>query len=365
MYEPIERLQAQAQAYVSEHAERGVPLVGYIYGFAPPELLRACGAVPVRVRIAGGYEAQHAGQQLTQGNTCTYCKAIVGSARSAPLDRLALLVSDGLCEALRRAGEVWDVRFGRAVHTLSVPRVGNEETLRHYVAELGALREAVCALTGRAFDEVRLQQEIQLSNEVRALLRRVNRFRTENPPRLTASELWALAAAAELLPPEQAIEPLQCLCAELEKRTPLEGPRKRLLLLGSFLAQDDRALVDLIEQGGGQIVCDALLEGQGTFWRDVSAEGDPLQALAAHALEGSWHILRPHEALFQYLEAQREAMKVQGIVYKTLEFCDPWSLQAKRIKMQTKAPFLHVDGDYSPAHRQQLRTRVEAFLEML
>ena len=160
MYEPIERLQAQAQAYVSEHAERGVPLVGYIYGFAPPELLRACGAVPVRVRIAGGYEAQHTGQQLTQGNTCTYCKAIVGSARSAPLDRLALLVSDGLCEALRRAGEVWDVRFGRAVHTLSVPRVGNEETLRHYVAELGALRDAVCALTDRAFDEVRLREEM-------------------------------------------------------------------------------------------------------------------------------------------------------------------------------------------------------------
>lgn len=114
MYEPIERLQAQAQAYVLEQTENGVPLVGYVYGFAPPELPRACGAAPVRLRVSGGYEAQHAGQQLTQGNTCTYCKAIVGGAQSAPLDRLALLVSDGLCEALRRAGEVWDVRFGRA-----------------------------------------------------------------------------------------------------------------------------------------------------------------------------------------------------------------------------------------------------------
>lgn len=362
MYEPIERLQAQAQEYLGEQVENGVPLVGYVYGFAPPQLLRACGAVPMRLRTAGGYEAQHGGQQVTQGNACTYCKAIVGNAQSAPLDHVSLLVSDGLCEALRRTGEVWHVRFGRAVHTMSVPRVGNEETLRHYIAELGTLQETVCALTGRAFDQTRLREEIRGSNEVRALLRHINGFRLENPPRLTASELWALVAVAELLPPEQGRQMLQRLCAQLEERPPLKGQHKRLLLLGSFLAQDDRALLDLIEQGGGQIVCDALLEGQGAFWRDVPS-GDPFQALATHALEGSWHILRPHRALFEFLEEQLP--RVQGVVYKTLEFCDPWSLQAKRIKMQITRPFLHVDGDYSPAHRAQLRTRVEAFLEML
>lgn len=364
MFEPIERLQEQAQRHLSGQAGLGAPLVGYTYGFAPPELLRACGAVPVRLRDVGGYEAQQAGQQLTKGNTCTYCKAIVGGVATALWDRLSLLVGDGLCEALRRACEVWDVRFNRRVYTLSVPRVGNGEALKHYVAELGALQQAVCALTGWAFNKERLRLEIVRSNGVRALLRQINRYRLEDPARLAASELWAIAAAAELLPPERAVVLLNLMQAQLEVRTPLKHPRKRLLLLGSFLAQDDRALVDLIEQNGGQIVCDALPEGQGAFWHDVPA-GDPLQALATHALEDSWHIQRPHRALLGFLASQAKAAQLDGIVYKTLEFCDPWSLQAKRIKMQVNMPCLHVDGDYAPAHRQQLRTRVEAFLEML
>jgi benzoyl-CoA reductase/2-hydroxyglutaryl-CoA dehydratase subunit BcrC/BadD/HgdB len=52
-------------------------------------------------------------------------------------------------------------------------------------------------------------------------------------------------------------------------------------------------------------------------------------------------------------------------VYKTLLYCDPYSFEAQRLKRALGLPFLHLDTDYAHENRAQVRTRVEAFLELL
>jgi len=365
MYEPIERVRANAERYLREQAERGAALVGSVYGFAPPELIRACGAVPVRLSRSGGFEAQQRGERLI-ASTCTYCKALVGGADGFPHASLSLLVGDGLCEALRRAVEVWAERLGRPVHAMSVPRVGGPHAHDHFVDELHLLGEVLCARTGRSLADGDLSSEVEAGNRVRALLREINGHRRQDPPRLRASELWALTAAAVQLPPERAIEGLEDVLRRLPQRPPLDAAQgKRLLWFGSLLAEDDRAFVALVEGAGGHIASDALGEGQGAFWHDFPLDGDPWRALARDALERSWHVSRPHGPLLEHVRAEIARARIDGVLYKTLEFCDPWTLQAKRFKADLGAPFVHVDGDYAPSHTEQLRTRIEAFLEML
>lgn len=364
-YEPIERVRADAERYLREQAERGAVLVGSVYGFAPPELIRACGAVPVRLSRSGGFEAQQRGEQLI-ASTCTYCKALVGSADDFPQAALSLLVGDGLCEALRRAVEVWAERLERPVHAMSVPRVGGPGALGHYLDELRELAGVVCGLTGQSLDHGRLRAELAAGNRARALLREINDHRCFEPPRLRASELWTLTAAAAQLPPERALAALGGVLHELPQRPPLGAAKgKRLLWFGSLLAQDDRACVELVEGAGGHIASDALGEGQGAFWHDFALDDDPWRALAHGALERSWHVSRPHGSLLEHVRAEIERARIDGVLYKTLEFCDPWTLQAKRFKADLGVPFVHIDGDYAPSHTEQLRTRIEAFLEML
>ncbi|MEO0085356.1 MAG: 2-hydroxyacyl-CoA dehydratase family protein, partial [candidate division WOR-3 bacterium] len=57
--------------------------------------------------------------------------------------------------------------------------------------------------------------------------------------------------------------------------------------------------------------------------------------------------------------------RVAGLVFKTLLYCDAWSFEARRLHEELGIPVLAVDSDYSGQNREQVRTRVEAFLETL
>ena len=62
-----------------------------------------------------------------------------------------------------------------------------------------------------------------------------------------------------------------------------------------------------------------------------------------------------------------ETYKVEGIIYHTLRYCDPFTFKAVETKkyFQDKVAFLEIHTEYAPADVEALRTRVEAFLELI
>ena len=144
-----------------------------------------------------------------------------------------------------------------------------------------------------------------------------------------------------------------------------EGRRPRLMLGGSMLTEDDRWLLDMVEEKA-DIVTDILCTGTRWFAEDVPADGAPLDRLAHYYYtQIPCSHRRPNTALYDYARKQATDFRAQGLLYKTLLYCDPWSFEVRRLQESLALPVLHLDTDYSTENRQQVRTRVEAFLETL
>jgi benzoyl-CoA reductase/2-hydroxyglutaryl-CoA dehydratase subunit BcrC/BadD/HgdB len=61
-------------------------------------------------------------------------------------------------------------------------------------------------------------------------------------------------------------------------------------------------------------------------------------------------------------------LKADGIIHYAIQFCTPYMMEAYKVKKVAdamKVPFLRIETDYSMEDMGQLKTRVEAFLEMI
>ena len=59
---------------------------------------------------------------------------------------------------------------------------------------------------------------------------------------------------------------------------------------------------------------------------------------------------------------------VQGVLDMTWQFCHTYNVESEILEQEVQdrleLPFLHLETDYSHSDTEQLRTRIEAFLEI-
>ncbi|MFO7637727.1 MAG: 2-hydroxyacyl-CoA dehydratase family protein [bacterium] len=363
------RLEDRARELADLRA-RGGRVVACVSGHAPYELVRAAGAIPVRL-LAGGQAAETRGERWLRSDACAVCLSTIANLDpSSPADSLHAQVDGFLsvnaCDLLRRLPESLNRHHRLPVFELYLPR--GSDVLPHRLAafrqELARLAAELAAFAGTTFDPERLGREIAAANRVRRGLRELDAGRRSDRPEVSLSDMLNLVALAGVLEPEAMLELLSAGLDHLRSRTG-KHPRPRLMLCGSDIAWQDRWLVELLEEKA-DIVTDLLDTASLWFEADCPETGDPLDALARHYYSSPTAVWRrPNDALFELARRRAAEARVDGVVLKTLLYCDPWSFESARLKTALARPFLHIDGTYSPENREQLRTRVEAFMEEL
>jgi benzoyl-CoA reductase/2-hydroxyglutaryl-CoA dehydratase subunit BcrC/BadD/HgdB len=345
---------------------QGAKVVGYFCIYAPVELVQAAGAMPVRL-MRGGHAAEEAGERYLRSDACSFCSACIGNFELDPVyKQVDAVVSVNTCDMMRRLPESIEQHFGIPVYQLYMPRTS--EPLPHRVAEfsrqLGLLAGKMATLTGGAVVAERLESEIAAFNRMRGMLRQASDTRRMNGPLLSGSMMLDLAATAWLLGPVKAVSLVEEVLRMVAARPRPAGRRPRLMLGGSMLTEDDRWLLDLVEEKA-DIVTDIVCTGTRWFAEDVQPEGAPLDRLARFYFSRPCMHRRPNVSMYEYAKKLAGDFRAQGLVYKTLLYCDPWNFEARRLQEALGIPMLHLDTDYSTENREQVRTRVEAFVETL
>ena len=346
----------------------GQKVIGYLCIYAPVELIRAAGAIPVRLEH-GGSDAERAGTKYVRSDACSFCKSCLGNFESDPLYRLTdAVVAVSTCDMMRRLPELIEHHFGQRVLQLYLPRTS--EPLPHRVAELRRgleqMRSELGEITGIPATDERVRAATIETNRTRRLLRSLDEQRARGE--LTTSRLLNLVSLAWFLDPAavQGHDRNLPWISDRVPTAPATPHRPRLMLGGSMMTNDDLWLVELLEEKA-DIVADFLCTGSRSFADDVPKTGDPMQGLADFYFNRvpCMH-RRPNAALYDYVRKLATERRVTGVVYKTLLYCDSWSFEAQRLKAALEPlPFLHLDTDYSKENHEQVRTRIEAFLEIL
>lgn len=342
-------------------------VIGVIGANIPEELIFAAGMLPYGV--SGTWEATTPLASVHRPEmTCVFCTHVLESIMNGELDFLNGIIAAQYDDDFKR---LWDVihylhkpPFNYIMH---LPHTNTKTTLKMWTRYVLDLKEAIEKLGNLVITDEALSQAIEVYNTMRSLLRKVYELRKREVPPLTGAEVLGITTAAKVMPKDQFNRKLEELLPYLENRkAPLKQTRPRLLVSSDYL--DHPGYIELIENAGSVVAMDDLDTGSRYFWNDVATSTNPWEALAERYLNvPSPRMSNWEEQVDQLIDWVKE-YNIDGIVELRQLYAFPrefrFTYSTPRLK-EADIPHLFLRIEYHLAGEGMLRTRVEAFLEML
>jgi len=378
--ERVEELAQDRGRRARELKNEGRKILGYYCAFFPVEFLTATNIVPYR--LMGNLR-----DPITIANTyvdpavCPYIKSCFDMAMKGGYDFLDGWVTPDVCDNMVNIYRVWNYNLPSPyTYWLNVPNFLDEECFTFFKRELVFFRRSLEKLAECEITDEELHQAIDLHNEQRSLMRELDGLKKPEPPLLKGSEMLQVLMAAMSLPVEEANELLRGVIADVkERKDSPERSRCRLLIWGPEI--DDPALYELIEGLGANVVADDTCIGTRFFSHDVAKTDDPLDGLSNHYLgdvycprtirgkgEGWATYQQDLEERFGHILNLARDFSVDGVILYVMKFCDLHEFDVPDLRDYLEkegVPVLHIETDYTMAAVGALKTRIEAFLEMI
>ncbi|MGD0920076.1 MAG: 2-hydroxyacyl-CoA dehydratase family protein, partial [Thermodesulfobacteriota bacterium] len=256
---------------------------------------------------------------------------------------LDMLVAPITCQHLKKVAEIWEYYGDIKVFKLGIPhQYDGEFELEYFTGRLKSLKERLEAFTGKAITNAKISEAIQLYNKMRGLLKNISMMRRNLPPPLTALEFVKLNHASFYADPVFMVNELESLYKKLEKSQPTDKPnRPRLLLAGPNLAHGDYKILELIEAAGGGYLRDRV---PCAFMRSSTKKR------------------------FDFALGLIIDFNVSGVIWYELQCCETYDQESyyfnKKLREQN-IPMLIVESNYDISDAGPLRTRIDAFIELM
>lgn len=351
-----------------EYRERtGKKVFGYFCTYTPEELLHAAGILPVR--LFGGTDDITQADTLMQTFVCPFVRGVLDTALKGGFDYLDGIVHAYTCDATCGLFGIWqrniEVDF---TYMYAPPYFMSEGSLKYHVRELQKLRKALEEYTGAEISNESIAESIELYNRKRLALKRMYAIRAANPTPIAGSEALEVVLAGTVMPPEDFSEMVDGYIKEALRPVGCGQDARRVYISGSEL--HDPEILRTIEESGATIVGDDLCTGSRGFYDLVESGGDPIEALATRYIERTPCPSRlPASRRLEFiLEGMREC-RAEALIFVIQKFCDPHLAEHPPLSRHLKEagiPNMIIETEHriGPS-REQIRTRVQGFLEML
>ncbi len=371
----FDRLPERSIGELESFREAGGMVVGIYCIYAPVELIRAAGAIPVG--LCGKQEApiQHAEKELPS-NLCPLIKSSYGYAvsDSCPFFSLAdLVVGETTCDGKKKMYEF--LARCKPLYLMHLPYAQNLSGAEAFWRnEVQRFSNFLATKTGIVATEERISHQIRLHNKMRQEMQRVVSLATEPRSPLAALHLMTILESKSFVVDLEAyIRHLSTLRLELEEiianSSPADnGSPSRILLTGCPIGKGCEKVLRLVEEAGASVVCMENCTGMKSVLRMIPEDGDPIKAVADRYLGIPCSCMTPNTGRFETIQRLANDFKIDGIIDMTWQFCHTYHIESHVIQRKVRdtlgVPFLHLVTDYSTSDTEQLRTRIEAFLEV-
>lgn len=369
----IQQLSDQNLVDLEKAKNAGQPIIGFYCLYSPMELAVAAGAVVLPL-CGTRNDPIGAAEEILPRNLCPLIKSSFGFAatKTCPFFQAAgLIIGDTTCDGKKKMFELLDGY--RPTHVMQLPAgQDGDEAFALWLSEVARLKARIESYTGREITDRNLREAIALLNRERAArknLMDVNRLR---PAPLRGSDLVeVLFKVGFLLDKEQGIVCMNEIAAAMWTRHAESdgGPRrKRILLTGVPVGLGSDKVVHIVEQCGADVVTMENCSGYKQAFQ-VEEEGDPLVNLARQYLSTPCSVMSPNPGRFKLLGEMITDFAVDGLIDLTWQACHTYNIEAHQVERFMHETFgiptLHLETDYASSDTEQLRVRIEAYLEML
>ncbi|MFB3884129.1 MAG: 2-hydroxyacyl-CoA dehydratase subunit D [Thermodesulfobacteriota bacterium] len=378
IFETVERYYRDYGLRARELKGEGRRVIGYVCSFVPLEIISAAGCVPFRVR-GDIHEPITTGDTLLETIVCPYYRSCFDLSVKQKYGFLSGMVIPHGCDSMVRSYSAWSHSLPYSYfHFVNIPSVCDESSLEFFGAELKTFKKSLEKFIGKAITDDDLASAIRTHNENRDKVRALYEFRKVDPPLISGTELTRVLTVGSSLPISESNALFDRVISEVgrRKKSPLQkGPR--LLIDGACL--DNIELIKLVEEIGGNVVADTICNGARDYFPRTEVGGDPINALAHRYLDkvncpktyrenktGTFE--GDSAARFGDIGAYAKEFKVDGAILYVYKYCDPFGFEVparKAYYQSIHTPLLHLEDVYSAGTMGQLRTRIQAFLEMI
>ncbi|MDR1732454.1 MAG: acyl-CoA dehydratase activase [Synergistaceae bacterium] len=349
--------------------------VAYLCTYTPVEILNAANVAHMRLLHAGNQKELSAGETITQSIFCDFTKSCLGGFSEnyplyASVDKVYTFYT---CDCMRKTAEAIGGQFV-PTSIFNLPRlIGNQSSLDYYVTELRGFTADLEKITREKISPEKIRENVVLYNRVRALMRQISGFRKMTPPPLKSMDFQKIALACYYLPPQELLPHLEGIAARLKEYEPPADGRGtiRLMLAGGIVADGDGKLTALIERDlGASIVVEDNCTGYSPFAKDVpETGGDVFEDIAAGYLgQAPCARMKPLSERVEFSARLALEYDVDGVVFYYMKFCPCYGMAKNefiRRFQEIGIPLLELPGDYSAGDEGQIKTRLEAFVEVL
>lgn len=361
-----------------DEKKAGRKVIGSYCVFVPEEIVLAGNATLVGL-CAGADFALEEVEKVLPRNTCALIKSTFGFklGKVCPyLEVSDMIVGENTCDGKKKAYESLGPLVAN-LYVMDIPQMKSEAGRALLRSEYRRFKAAVERLTGVAIDAGRLKQAIETVNAKRRAIHRLSRLRAADPAPISGLDALLANQVFFYDNPQRFTDSVNKICDELEKRVaekkgvfPAKTPR--ILLSGCPMAVPNWKLPWIVETSGAVIVGEESCVGERGTRHLVDASGktvdDLMEAIVERYFQVDCAIFTPNPDRLNHIEEMVKAYKADGVIHYGLQFCTPYlmeSIPVVKALEEKKIPTLRIETDYSMEDVGQLKTRVEAFIEML
>ncbi len=383
-FDEISNFFGQRQTEIRNEKSNGKRVIGYFCIFTPIELILAADAIPVRVN-SGWYDTSKLGDRVVPVEVCPVIRSTIGAKMidlSPYLELSDAIVSTLTCDGMTKLSEI--VSDFKSVWTMTPPRVKDSaQSLRLWKEEIKAMKEQIEQFTGNKITAKKLRAAIETTQRASKAFRRLQDLRKGNAV-IMGRDAMLVNQTSMWDDIKRWTEKTEALCDALEKRVqqkqwacPPDTPR--IVVTGTPMFWPDNWKVpSLVEEANprGVLVGDELCSSERLLYDPVGVDEwtmeDMLNGIAERYLMAStcpcFTSVDGNEDRINWLLNKVKETKAQGVIYYVVRGCMLYAMEYSRVKKaldKMNIPVYYLDTEYTREDVGQMKTRVEAFLEML
>jgi benzoyl-CoA reductase subunit C len=341
-------------------------VVGWVSTYTPEEIIYAADMLPVR--ILGSSESTRLADAYCPDNMCSFCRSCFDLALKGDYDYLDGYVASNSCDNREKMYDLWRHHVKLPYfHFINTPHTNTEKAHIFFYDELVRFKESLEQAFRITTSDQSLRNAIKVYNKNRTLLKKVYDLRRKNPPLISGVEALEIVLSSMLIHKEEHNKLLSRLLREVSSRRKPQKGGVRLLVSGSVM--DNAELLRTVEAAGGSVVADDLSTGSRYFWDLVDSNAEPLRAIARRYLDKvPCPFMFQSEDRFRHVRKMVKRYDVEGAIIFVLKFCDTHLFDAPLLKEKLESsgvPVLYLEWEHAMTGIAQLRTRIEAFIEMI
>ncbi len=372
-------LETLGRIYVDmQGVDTGRKTIGTYCVMAPQELIYAAGAVPVKL-CSGNYTAFFVGDDIAPRDACPLVKAVAGFKQTGLMpvyEDCSLMIVPVTCDCKKKIAGMLSEQC--EVMTMHIPTSKGDDEIDEFVSQLYDMAARLEDVTDSQITYDSLAEAFRITGRAQYELSEFIRLKKENLYLIRGTHAMTIMNAYGYMPAENWAVALHTVNASLKNRAKngqLVTNKKlpRIILTGSPIVFPNMKIPLLIEEMGGIVAGDETCMGERGLYdppviTDDSFDG-MIRALANRSLRPCpCPTFADNTQRIYRLKQLIKDNQIQGVIYHVLRGCLVYDFEYKRIEEelgQLGIPVIRLESDYNEEDVEQLRIRIEAFIELI